>query len=103
MAQSTFRAWAKRKVPGAEFMNVGSGAQVQQLLFPGTARQKPSNSGPVEQIPEERVFKVCFSPVLQNLWAVFSLLQAHPLSSSKVTMDSFLYWAAGAKSHIYHV
>ena len=39
-------------------MNVGSGAQVQQLLFPGISRRTSSTSGRAEHMPEERVFKV---------------------------------------------
>ena len=57
-ASDTFRSWAMWFVPGAKYMNVGSGAQVQQLLFPGVSRQTSSNSGRVEYMPVERVFKV---------------------------------------------
>eukprot|EP00878_Enallax_costatus_P023352 GHUV01024834.1.p1 GENE.GHUV01024834.1~~GHUV01024834.1.p1 ORF type:complete len:836 (+),score=316.26 GHUV01024834.1:283-2508(+) len=34
-AEAHFRNWVKRYVPGGEFMNVNSGVQIRQLLFPG--------------------------------------------------------------------
>jgi len=45
----TFMAWAKSKVPDAEFMNAGSGSQIRQLLFPeypGTTAGKPKAPSP---------------------------------------------------------
>ncbi|KAL0051060.1 hypothetical protein WJX82_001248 [Trebouxia sp. C0006] len=52
-AMGRFRRWASSKVPGAENMNVGSGAQIRQLLFAGVQNQKP-DKGSLEL---ERVFK----------------------------------------------
>jgi len=67
-AMGRFRRWASSKVLGAENMNVGSGAQIRQLLFAGVQNQKP-DKGSLEL---ERVFKVrlhCF----QQITAVHSL------------------------------
>ena len=52
-AQERFRSWVVARVPAAKYMNVGSGAQVQQLLFAGVANKNPSKK-PLEL---ERVFK----------------------------------------------
>eukprot|EP00887_Chlorella_sp_A99_P005000 scaffold4.g5000.t1 len=52
-AQETFRRWATARVPDAQYMNVGSGPQVLQLLF-GGAKNKNADKPPV---PLERVFK----------------------------------------------
>ena len=49
-----FRNWAAQKVPGAKHMNVGSGAQIRQLLFAGVENQKPEKG----TLEDERVFKV---------------------------------------------
>ena len=54
-AMKRFRRWASQRVPGAENMNVGSGAQIRQLLFAGVSNQK-AEKGTLEH---ERVFKVC--------------------------------------------
>ena len=48
------RRWATSKVPDAHYMNVGSGAQVQQLLFAGVDNKLTDK----EPLPLERVFKV---------------------------------------------
>ena len=67
-AMGRFRRWASSKVPGAENMNVGSGAQIRQLLFAGVQNQKPEKGS----LELERVFKVrlhCF----QQITAVHSL------------------------------
>ncbi|PSC72198.1 DNA polymerase I chloroplastic mitochondrial [Micractinium conductrix] len=53
-AQERFRRWATSHVPDARYMNVGSGAQVQQLLFAGAANSLPKK----DPLPLERVFKV---------------------------------------------
>ncbi len=53
-AMGRFRRWASSKVPGAENMNVGSGAQIRQLLFAGVQNQKPEKGS----LELERVFKV---------------------------------------------
>ena len=55
-AMHRFRNWAAQKVPGAKHMNVGSGAQIRQLLFAGVENQKPEKG----TLEDERVFKVCF-------------------------------------------
>ena len=53
-AKRRFRKWATLKVPGAQYMNVGSGPQVTQLLFGGVANSKSNKAG----VPRERIFKV---------------------------------------------
>lgn len=53
-AMDRFRSWASQKVPGAQLMNVGSGAQIRQLFFAGVQNQK-GDKGTLET---ERVFKV---------------------------------------------
>ena len=53
-AQERFRSWAVARVPAAKYMNVGSGAQVQQLLFAGVANSKATDK---PGVPLERVFK----------------------------------------------
>lgn len=53
-AQNTFRDWAKRIVPDAEFMNVGSTNQIQQLFYPGLRNNKDTVR---EELPPERVFQ----------------------------------------------
>ena len=74
-AQERFRSWARSRVPDAEFMNVGSGPQIRQLLFAGVAN---ANSGPDKKedfLELERVFKasrpLCYRkpPLLQRLGA----------------------------------
>ncbi|KAL0038670.1 hypothetical protein WJX79_002562 [Trebouxia sp. C0005] len=52
-AMGRFRRWASSKVPGAENMNVGSGAQIRQLLFAGVQNQKPEKGF----LEVERIFK----------------------------------------------
>ncbi|KAL3138383.1 hypothetical protein ABBQ32_006185 [Trebouxia sp. C0010 RCD-2024] len=52
-AMDRFRSWASQKVPGAQLMNVGSGAQIRQLFFAGVQNQK-GDKGTLET---ERVFK----------------------------------------------
>ena len=54
-AMNRFRRWASQRVPGAQLMNVGSGAQIRQLLFAGVQNQK-ADKGTLET---ERTFKVC--------------------------------------------
>lgn len=54
-AKDRFRSWAVEKVPAAQHMNVGSGAQVQQLLFAGAENREKDKKDP---LPLERVFKV---------------------------------------------
>ena len=60
-AMSRFRSWASQRVPGAQFMNVGSGPQIRQLLFAGVQNQK-ADKGTLET---ERTFKVS---LLHMLW-----------------------------------
>lgn len=50
---SQFRKWASRYCPDACYMNVGSDAQVRQLLFGGTHNKKTNTI-----LPSERTFKV---------------------------------------------
>lgn len=54
------RRWASSRVGDAKYMNVGSGAQVQQLLFAGAANALSQGSKGVDKppLPLERVFKV---------------------------------------------
>ena len=59
-AMERFRSWATRRVPGAQHMNVGSGAQIRQLLFAGVENQKPEKG----VLEHEKVFKVSHSPQL---------------------------------------
>ena len=75
-ASGVFKDWAKTMVPDAEFMNVGSTAQVQQLLFAGLRNSKPNSQ---EELPAERVFKA------RNL-----LMQVIPVASfpTKAPCDS---------------
>ena len=54
-SQASFRTWASSKVEGALHMNVGSGAQIQQLLFSGAANAKD----PKQALELQRTFKVC--------------------------------------------
>ena len=65
-AMNRFRRWASSKVPGAENMNVGSGAQIRQLLFAGVQNQKPEKGN----LEFERVFKVSHD-------AIYSLTPIH--------------------------
>ena len=53
-ASSAFKNWAQQMVPDAAFMNVGSTAQIQQLLFAGLRNSKANSQ---DEIPAERVFK----------------------------------------------
>ncbi|KAL6779457.1 POLG1X [Auxenochlorella protothecoides x Auxenochlorella symbiontica] len=54
-ARAAFRDWAVARVPGAAHMNVGSGAQVAQLLFAGVPNGRdPAKAG----VPLSREFKV---------------------------------------------
>ena len=53
-AQSAFKNWAQQMVPDAAFMNVGSTAQIQQLLFAGLRNNKASSQ---DELQPERVFK----------------------------------------------
>ena len=53
-AMNRFRGWAGQRVAGAQVMNVGSGAQIRQLLFAGVENQK-ADKGTLET---QRVFKV---------------------------------------------
>lgn len=59
-AQERFRRWAASRVADAVYMNVGSGAQVQQLLFAGAANALAQGSKGADKppLPLERVFKV---------------------------------------------
>ena len=56
-AMNRFRSWATKRVPGAQYMNVGSGPQIRQLLFAGVENQK-LEKGVLEH---EKVFKVSHS------------------------------------------
>eukprot|EP01018_Ginkgo_biloba_P010389 Gb_07861 [translate_table: standard] len=51
---SRFRKWASKYCLDACYMNVGSDAQVRQLLFGGMCKKKDRN----ERLPLERTFKV---------------------------------------------
>lgn len=54
------RRWAASRVEDAKYMNVGSGAQVQQLLFAGAQNALAQGSKGIDKppLPLERVFKV---------------------------------------------
>jgi DNA polymerase-1 len=52
-SKARFRSWAAARVPGAAYMNVGSGAQVLQLLFAGA----PNKSAAKPALPLARTFK----------------------------------------------
>ena len=52
VAEEYFRAWAIDKCPAAEFMNVGSGIQVRQLLFAGAPHKKRDKEG----VPRKKEF-----------------------------------------------
>ncbi|KAJ7960733.1 DNA polymerase I [Quillaja saponaria] len=54
VAGNRFRKWASRYCPDAKYMNVGSDAQLRQLLFGGIANRKDPNVF----CPTERIFKV---------------------------------------------
>ncbi|XP_050941666.1 DNA polymerase I B, chloroplastic/mitochondrial-like [Cucumis melo] len=54
VAANKFRNWASKYCSDAKYMNVGSDAQVRQLLFGGTCNRK----NPEEFLPIERTFKV---------------------------------------------
>ena len=70
-AMNRFRSWATKRVPGAQYMNVGSGHQIRQLLFAGVDNQKPEKG----VLEHEKVFKVshdrCVKPycVLLTVYA----------------------------------
>ena len=53
-AESYFRKWAQSRVAAAEHMNIGSGAQIQQLLFSGAANENRDKG----TLALERSFKV---------------------------------------------
>ncbi|CAJ1964226.1 unnamed protein product [Sphenostylis stenocarpa] len=53
-AVNRFRKWASRYCPDANYMNVGSDAQLRVLLFGGAMNRK----NPDEALPTERIFKV---------------------------------------------
>lgn len=53
-ARDAFRSWAALRVTDAQYMNVSSGAQIQQLFFAGTQNKDPSKG----TLGLERVFKV---------------------------------------------
>ena len=52
--ENIFREWAAQYVPDAAFMNVGSGAQIRQLLFAGVPNQKPD----LGDLEASRSFKI---------------------------------------------
>ncbi|KAI9082397.1 hypothetical protein K1719_035820 [Acacia pycnantha] len=54
VAVNRFRKWASRYCPDAKYMNVGSDAQLRQLLFGGMLNSKD----PSMALPTERTFKV---------------------------------------------
>ena len=54
VARSRFREFVEARVPAAQHMNVGSGAQVRQLLFAGVPNQRPDKG----ELELERSFKV---------------------------------------------
>ncbi|KAF7831385.1 DNA polymerase I A, chloroplastic/mitochondrial-like [Senna tora] len=54
VAVNRFRKWASRYCPDAKYMNVGSDAQLRQLLFGGTLNSKDPNVA----LPDERTFKI---------------------------------------------
>ncbi|XP_028758125.1 DNA polymerase I B, chloroplastic/mitochondrial isoform X2 [Neltuma alba] len=54
VAVNRFRKWASRYCPDAKYMNVGSDAQLRQLLFGGMVNSKD----PSVALPIERTFKV---------------------------------------------
>ena len=58
----TFRDWAQGKVEAAATMNIGSGAQIRQLLFAGAANEK-AEKGNLEL---ERAFKV--ASLASGMW-----------------------------------
>ena len=53
-AKRRFREWVRTRVPDAEHMNICSGPQIRQLLFPGVPNAKP-DKGTLEL---QRTFKV---------------------------------------------
>ena len=67
-ARKRFHDWAASRVEGAKYMNVGSGAQIRQLLFAGTLNaNQPCKKGkakpPENRLEYSRVFKVLHLPV----------------------------------------
>ena len=67
-ARKRFHDWAASMVEGAKHMNVGSGAQIRQLLFAGTLNaNQPCKKGkakpPENRLEYSRVFKVLHLPV----------------------------------------
>ncbi|KAK9806725.1 hypothetical protein WJX72_000669 [[Myrmecia] bisecta] len=54
-ARERFTTWAAAKVPDAAHMNICSGPQIRQLLFPGVPNGKDPKKGSVEM---ERQFKI---------------------------------------------
>lgn len=54
VAGNRFRNWASKYCSDAKYMNIGSDAQVRQLLFGGTCNSK----NPEESLPTGRTFKV---------------------------------------------
>ncbi|KAH8969272.1 hypothetical protein BDL97_02G024900 [Sphagnum fallax] len=54
LSVSRFRKWAAKYCPDAALMNVGSDAQIRQLLWGGVTNRKDAG----EMLPKERVFNV---------------------------------------------
>lgn len=61
-AQERFKEWAKSRVPDAEFMNVGSGTQIRQLMFAGVPNNRTDKR---ENLEMERAFKACLTMALR--------------------------------------
>ncbi|EFN54804.1 hypothetical protein CHLNCDRAFT_134785 [Chlorella variabilis] len=87
-AQDRFRRWAARKVGDAQHMNVGSGAQVQTLLFAGAEnRDKDKGKDP---LPLERVFKI------PNAMGLMGEKDKRPKKMWDIRLHSV--WGQGTKS-----
>ncbi len=94
-AENRFLKWASQKVPGAELMNVGSGAQIRQLLFAGVQNQKPEKGS----LETERVFKVSLPLLIASALASASLpwLSVRPLRLSNTTSSYDAWWSRASR------
>ena len=73
-ASSGFKNWAQQTIPDAAFMNVGSTAQIQQLLFAGLRNSKANSQ---DEIPAERVFKASNQAVYSLIYSGVLVVDFH--------------------------
>ncbi|KAH7546679.1 hypothetical protein FEM48_Zijuj01G0227200 [Ziziphus jujuba var. spinosa] len=92
VASNRFRKWASKYCKDAKYMNVGSDAQLRQLLFGGTLNSKDPN----ESLPEERVFRVPnINKVVEDGKKAPTKFRTIKLRSIGVKLSTDLYTATG--------